>query len=578
MENNKKMENDFDRERYWHSSSHVLAQAVKRLFPDTRLGTGPAIENGFYYDFYRKEPFTPEDLVKIEEEMGRIVKENLAIEEIKAGRQQAQDMLAGEPFKLEILKDIAGGEITFYRNGEFADLCEGPHLSSTGEIKYFKLLSIAASYWRGDEKRESMQRIYGISFPDKKALAEHMKFLKEAKERDHRILGQKLDLFSIHPEYGSGLIFWHPKGALIRKLIEDFWKEIHLANGYELVCTPHIADLSLWHKSGHTEFYRESMFPPMEFENRDKQFQLKPMNCPFHILIYNNRLRSYRELPVRWAELGTVYRYEKQGVLHGLLRVRGFTQDDAHIFCTPEQAQEEVSKVIKLTLFFLGKFGFKDYKVFLSTRPEKYVGSPENWEKATSALSSALKNNGISYETDPGEGVFYGPKIDIKVKDCLNREWQCTTIQVDFNIPERFDVKYIDQAGDFSVPILIHRAIFGSIERFFGLLIEHYKGDFPFWLAPEQIRLLPISDRHTGFAAEVKEALGTKFRTGVDERNEKINKKIRDAEGEKIPYMAVIGDKEMESRQIALRRHKKGMLGSFSLEQAEKLFNEEFLR
>ena len=569
------MENNFDRERYWHSASHVLAQAVKRLFPEARLGTGPAIENGFYYDFYRADPFTPEDLAKIEKEMRRITGENHVIEKISAEREKAEEMLKEEPFKLEILRELEDTEITFYRNGEFIDLCEGPHLSSTGEIKYFKLLSVAASYWRGDEKRESMQRIYGIAFPDKKALSEYMEFLEEAKARDHRVLGPRLDLFSMHPEFGSGLIFWHPRGSLVRKLIEDFWKETHLENGYELVNTPHIADIALWDKSGHTTFYRENMFPPMELENKDKKFQLKPMNCPFHILIYNNRLRSYKELPIRWAELGTVYRYEKQGVLHGLLRVRGFTQDDAHIFCTDEQVEEEITKIIELTSFFLGKFGFKDYRVFLSTRPEKYVGSPENWDKATEALSNALKNKNMPFEIDPGEGVFYGPKIDIKVRDSLNREWQCTTIQVDFNIPERFEVKYIDKEGNFKVPILIHRAIFGSLERFFGILIEQYKGSFPFWLAPEQLRVLPISDRHIDFARGMKARLGKDFRVGIDERNEKINKKIRDSEDEKIPFMAVVGDREIENGEVSLRKHKKGMLGSFAMDTLVEMLKKE---
>ncbi len=573
------MEQKFDnKEEYWHSSAHILAQAVKRLFPEVKLGTGPAIENGFYYDFFRETPFTPEDLSMIEVEMKKIIKENHKIEKFSLSREESQKLLAQEPFKLEILQELKNEEITFYKNGEFSDLCEGPHLLCTGDIKHFKLLSIAASYWRGDEKRENMQRIYGISFPSKKELAEYLTFLEEAKARDHRVLGPKLDLFSIHPEFGSGLIFWHPKGSLIRKIIEDFWKETHLKSGYELVNTPHIADISLWHKSGHTEYYKENMFPPMFFESREKEYQLKPMNCPFHILIYNNRLRSYRELPIRWAELGTVYRYEKQGVLHGLLRVRGFTQDDAHIFCTEDQVEEEVKKVIELTAFFLGRFGFKDYKVFLSTRPEKYVGTSENWDKATSALSNALKSQNIDFETDPGEGVFYGPKIDIKIRDSLNREWQCTTIQVDFNNPEKFNVKYIDREGDFKVPILIHRAIFGSLERFFGILIEQYKGNFPFWLAPEQMRILPIGDRHIGFAREVKEKIDKKFRVNIDERNEKINKKIRDAEDEKIPYMAIVGDKEISTGQVALRQHQKGMLGNFDIKDLENLFNEELFK
>lgn len=556
-------------ERYWHTSSHILAHAVKNLFPEVKLGTGPAIEKGFYYDFYKDEPFTPEDLKKIEKEMEKVIRENAPVELLTKSKDEAREFLKNEPFKLEILESLKDGQITFYRQGDFTDLCEGPHLSSTGEVKHFKLLSTAASYWRGDEKRESMQRIYGISFPVKQELYDYLKFIEEAKERDHRTLGAKLDLFSIHPEFGSGLVYWHPKGALVRKIIEDFWKDIHLKSGYQLVCTPHIADLALWDKSGHTGFYKENMFAPMDMDN--KKFQLKPMNCPFHILIYNNSLKSYRDLPIRWAELGTVYRYEKQGVLHGLLRVRGFTQDDAHIFCTEEQTEEEVVKVLDLTCFFLGSFGFSDYKVFLSTRPEKHVGTPENWEKATTALSNALKKKNIAYEVDPGEGVFYGPKIDIKVKDCLNREWQCSTIQVDFNIPQRFDVKYTGEDGGFKTPTMIHRAIFGSIERFIGILIEHYKGNFPFWLAPEQLRILPISDRHLTYARQVKTVIEKDFRVQIDLRNEKINRKIRDAEEEKVPFMLIVGDREEEQQAVSLRKHKEGITGSIKIEELVKM-------
>jgi len=558
--------------KYWHTSTHIMAQAVKRLFPEVKLGTGPAIEKGFYYDFYRKEPFTPEDLKKIEQEMENIIKSNFPIERLQKNKNEAREMLKDEPFKIEILEELQEGEITFYRQGDFTDLCAGPHLSSTGEVKYYKLLSTASSYWRGDEKRESMQRIYGISFPDKKELEEYLRFIEEAKERDHRILGTKLDLFSIHPEFGSGLIYWHPKGSIVRRLVEDFWKEIHLKNGYEFVYTPHIADIALWDQSGHTGFYKESMFAPIEMEN--KTFQLKPMNCPFHVLIFNNRLRSYKELPIRWAELGTVYRYEKQGVLHGLLRVRGFTQDDAHIFCTEEQIEDEVVRVLDLVRFFLERFGFTDYRVFLSTRPEKYVGTLENWDKSTTALTDALKKKNMEYEVDPGGGVFYGPKIDIKVKDCLNREWQCSTIQVDFNLPERFDIKYTGESGDFKTPIMIHRAIFGSIERFIGILIEHYKGNFPFWLAPEQLRILPISERHLSYAGKIKKTIEQDFRVQIDIRNEKVNRKIRDAEEEKVPYMLIVGDKEVEKEEVALRKHKEGMTGSFKVEEVVKMLKD----
>ncbi|MGC8976446.1 MAG: threonine--tRNA ligase [Candidatus Ratteibacteria bacterium] len=566
-----------DYKKYWHTTSHIMAQAVKRLFPEVKLGTGPAIEKGFYYDFYRNEPFTPQDIEKIENEMKKIVQENYTIEKIEKSKEEAKEILKDEPFKLEILEEIDSEKVSFYKQGEFIDLCEGPHLNSTGQVKFFKLISVSASYWRGDEKRESMQRIYGISFITKNELDEYLKFLQEAKERDHRILGKKLDLFSIHPEYGPGLIFWHPKGAIIRKIIEDFWKEVHLKNGYEIVYTPHIADISLWEKSGHTSFYKENMFPEMKItENR--AYQLKPMNCPFHILIYMTRLRSYKELPIRFAEIGTVYRYEKIGVLHGLLRVRGFTQDDAHIFCTPEQLENEICKIIDLVYYFLKSFGFNEYRVFLSTRPENFVGAIENWNKATDALEKSLKLKNIKYEIDPGEGVFYGPKIDIKIKDCIGREWQCSTIQIDFNIPEKFEIKYIDADGKFKTPIMIHRAIFGSFERFFGILIEHYKGNFPFWLAPEQIRILPITERQNDFCIEIKSKLEKKYRTGIDLRNEKINKKIRDAEEEKIPYMLIIGDKEIEENKLSIRKHREGMIGTFTFDEIIKKFDEELER
>jgi threonyl-tRNA synthetase len=419
-----------------------------------------------------------------------------------------------------------------------------------------------------------MQRIYGISFETKEELEDYLKFIEEAKERDHRILGKKLDLFSIHPKYGAGLIFWHPKGAIIRKIIEDFWKEVHLNNGYEIVYTPHIAEISLWEKSGHLSFYKEYMFPRMEID-QNRAYQLKPMNCPFHILIYKSKIRSYKELPIKFAELGTVYRFEKIGVLHGLLRVRGFTQDDAHIFCTEEQLEDEICKIIDLVFFFLKSFGFNEYKIFLSTRPENYVGSIEDWDRATEALEKSLKSKNIDYQIDPGEGVFYGPKIDIKIKDSLGREWQCSTIQIDFNIPEKFEIKYIDPNGNQQIPIMIHRAILGSFERFFGILIEHYKGNFPLWLSPEQVRILPIADRHNEFCIKLKSNLENKFRVSVDLRNEKINKKIRDAEDEKVPYMIVVGDKEMSNNKLALRKHKVGMVGFFTFEEITEKLDKE---
>jgi len=567
------MEKEFYK-KYWHTTSHILAQAVKRLFPDVKLGIGPSIENGFYYDFYTEKPFIPEDLSKIEEEMKKIIKADYKIERIEKNKSDAKEILKNEPFKLELLEEISDNTVSFYKQGEFIDLCQGPHLKSTGQIKFLKLLSIASSYWKGDENRESMQRIYGISFETEEELKKYLNFLKEAKERDHRVLGQKLDLFSIHPEYGSGLIFWHPKGSIIRKIIEDFWKDIHLKNGYQLLYTPHIADSILWEKSGHYSFYKDYMFPAMEFD-KNKKFQLKPMNCPFHIIIYQTKTRSYKELPLRWAELGTVYRYEKQGVLHGLLRVRGFTQDDAHIFCTPSQLKDEIKKIIDLVFFFLKSFGFSDFSVFLSTRPEKFVGTIENWEIATTSLENSLKEKGINYEIDPGEGVFYGPKIDVKINDCIGRQWQCSTIQVDFNIPEKFEVKFIDENGKEKTPILIHRAILGSLERFFGVLIEHYKGNFPLWLAPEQLRILPITETHNEYSKKTEEKLKENFRVSVDLRNEKIGKKIRDAEEEKVPYMLIIGDKEIETGNIALRKHKEGMLGNFPLKEIEKKLKDE---
>lgn len=539
-----------------------------------KLGTGPAIEKGFYYDFYRDKPFTPEEIKKIEEEMQKIINENYKIEFFEKEKNEAREILKDEPFKLEILEEIPDEKVKFYRQGEFVDLCEGPHLNSTGEVKFFKILSVSSSYWKGDEKRESMQRIYGISFETKEELENYLKFLEEAKERDHRILGKKLDLFSIHYEYGPGLVFWHPKGAIIRKIIEDFWKDVHLKNGYEIVYTPHIADISLWEKSGHISYYKEYMFPSMNIDEK-RAYQLKPMNCPFHILIYMSKLRSYRELPIRWAELGTVYRFEKQGVLHGLMRVRGFTQDDAHIFCTPQQLEDEICNIIDLVLFFLKSFGFKNFSVFLSTRPENFVGTIENWEKSTDSLKRALNKKNIKYEIDPGEGVFYGPKIDIKVKDALEREWQCSTIQVDFNIPEKFGIKYVDSNGEFKTPIMIHRAILGSLERFFGILIEHYKGNFPLWLSPEQIRILPIADRHNEFGMKIKNELMKKFRVNSDLRNEKINKKIKDAEDEKVPYMFIIGDKEVKENKISVRKHRAGTIGSFSLNEIVEILDKE---
>ncbi len=540
-----------------HSAAHVLAQAVKELFPGVKLGIGPATDQGFYYDFDYERPFTPEDLTAIEKRMKKIVKKRFPIRREEVSKEEARKLFKeqGETYKLELLEDIPDETVSLYRQGDFVDLCRGPHVPHTGWVKAFKLLSVAGAYWRGDEKNPMLWRIYGTAYFKKEDLEAHLKRLEEAKRRDHRRLGKDLDLFSIQDEVGPGLILWHPKGALVRKIIEDFWREEHLRRGYELVVTPHIARRHLWKISGHLDFYAENMFAPMKID--EIEYQLKPMNCPFHILIYKSRRRSYRELPIRWCELGTVYRYERSGVLHGLMRVRGFTQDDAHIFCREDQLEEEIFRCLDLTVFFLSTFGFKEYQIFLSTRPEKYVGSDEIWEKAEGALRAALEAKGLSYEIDPGEGVFYGPKIDIKIKDVLDRFWQCSTIQVDFNIPERFDITYIGEDNRPHRPIMIHRALLGSLERFFGVLIEHYAGAFPTWLAPVQVVLLTVADRHIPYGEKVYERLrGAGLRVSKDFRNEKLGFKIREAQLQKIPYMVILGDQEMENEALTVRTRK----------------------
>ncbi len=568
-----------DLRTYWHSTAHILAAAVKELFPGVKLGIGPAIENGFYYDFYRKEAFTPHDLKEIERKMRELIKKNLVFERIEKKKNEAIALLKklDEPFKTELAQELPDENLSFYRNGNFIDLCRGPHLTSTGEIKAFSLLSNAAAYWKGDENRESMQRIYGISFPTKEELDNYLKLIAEAKLRDHRKLGKQLNLFSIHPEAGAGLIYWHPKGATVRKIIEDFLIAEDLKRGYELVYTPHIANLNLWKTSGHWDFYQELMYPPMKLENQE--FVVKPMNCPGHILIYKTRLRSYRELPIRWAELGTVYRLEKSGVLHGLLRVRGFTQDDAHIFCRPNQLENEIISAIEFATFILQSFGFKRYEILLSTQPKKYVGSQENWEKATNALKQGLDKKGLAYSIDPGEGVFYGPKIDIKVKDSLGRSWQCSTIQVDFNLPERFNLKYIDDTGKEREPIMIHRALLGSLERFFGVLIEHYKGAFPLWLSPWQTIVLPITEKENDYAEQVKKKLSAAgIRSKLNLEQEKIGKKIRNAELEKLPYIVIVGKREAEKSTVALRERGKGDCGERNLEEFILQLKEEIAK
>lgn len=570
---------DEGREVFWHSSAHLMAQAVKRIFPQARLGIGPPIDDGFYYDIDLDQMISPEDFDKIEAEMAKIVDENLPTERQIFSAKEALEFFKrkNELLKVELIEDLAGTgeEISAYTQGEFTDLCRGPHVPSTGYLgKHFKLLSVAGAYWHGDEKNKMLQRIYATNYPDKKLLKKHLKRIEEAKKRDHRKLGRELDLFSIRDEIGSGLILWHPKGALMRHLIESYWKDEHLNSGYELVSTPHVAKHHLWETSGHTSFYQENMFKPMEVD--ETAYQLKPMNCPFHMMIYNSQIHSYRDLPVRFAELGTVYRYERSGVLHGLMRVRGFTQDDAHIYCRPEQLTDEIIGVLDLNTKILGRFGFTEYDVYLSTRPEKFVGSEESWEHATEALRQALENKKIDYKIDPGEGVFYGPKIDIKIKDVLGRSWQCSTIQVDFNLPERFDLNYVDVDGERKRPITIHRALLGSLERFFGILIEHYAGNFPLWLAPVQAIVLPIADRHFQFAQEVRDELKRGgMRVELDTRNEKIGYKIRQAEVQKIAFMLIVGDQEVDGNVVSLRRKGQGDLGQKRVAEILRMMNKE---
>jgi threonyl-tRNA synthetase len=570
------------KELFWHSSAHLMAQAIKRLYPEAKLGIGPSIADGFYYDIDLDKSLSPEDFDAIEAEMGKIVDENIEIKRKVLRGQEAVDFFKkmGENLKVELISELVeqGEEITAYTQGEFTDLCRGPHLPSTQYAgKNFKLLSVAGAYWRGDEKNKMLQRLYATNYPDKKELKRHLKRIEEAKKRDHRKLGRELDLFSLTEETGAGLILWHPKGALMRHIIETYWKDEHLKSGYQLVSTPHIAKLDLWETSGHTGFYQENMFKPMEVD--ESEYQLKPMNCPFHMTIYNSSIRSYRDLPMRYAELGTVYRYERSGVLHGLMRVRGFTQDDAHIYCHPDQLTDEIINVLDLNAKMLSHFGFTEYDVYLSTRPDKFVGGEESWDHATKALQKALELKKIDYTIDPGEGVFYGPKIDIKIKDTLGRSWQCSTIQVDFNLPERFNLNFVDKNGERQRPITIHRALLGSLERFFGILIEHYAGNFPLWLAPVQVVVLPLADRHFAFAQKVKAELENQnFRADLDARNEKIGFKIREAEVKKIPYMLIIGDKELEAEKVSLRHKGEGDLGQIELTEVIGRIRDELQR
>ena len=553
-----------------------MAHAVKEIFPDAKLAIGPATDEGFYYDFDMDRPFTPEDLGLIENKMKELIKKDNPFTRKTMPRKDAIGLFKkmGEDYKVELLSEIADDEVSLYEEGGFVDLCRGPHIPATGSIKAFKLLSIAGAYWRGSEKNKMLQRIYGTAFADEKSLKDYLVFLEEVKKRDHRKLGKELDLFSISEDIGPGLILWHPNGAIIRKTIEDFWRDEHYKAGYNLLYSPHIAKLNLWQRSGHLDFYRENMYSPMEIEGIE--YELKPMNCPFHINIYKSSLRSYRELPIRYAELGTVYRYERSGVLHGLLRVRGFTQDDAHIFCIEDQIESEISSILDFTLFILKTFGFDSYDVYLSTMPEKYVGTLENWERSTNALKQALEKKGLSYQIDPGEGVFYGPKIDIKIKDSLNRSWQCSTIQVDFNNPERFDVTYRGSDGKDHRPIMIHRALMGSLERFFGILIEHYAGAFPLWLAPVQIGILTIAERHSDYALKTADTLklnGIRIETNLE--NEKIGYKIRETTIRKVPYLVIIGDKELDENKLTVRKRNGENMGSFTIDKLIQMIKTE---
>ena len=539
-----------------HSTAHIMALAVKELYGDqVKVAIGPAIEDGFYYDFDRDKPFSPDDFAEIEAKMAEIVAARLPFVREEMSREEAIRFFSGlgERYKVELLQDMDVDRVSLYGHGSFVDLCRGPHVPDASWLKVFKLLRVAGSYWRGDEKREMLTRIYGTAFADKKELQQYLTRLEEARKRDHRKLGKQLGLFTIQDQIGPGLILWQPRGALLRRLLEDYWKDEHYRNGYQLLYTPHIARQDLWKTSGHLDFYSENMYAAMEID--EVLYQLKPMNCPFHIGVYNAEKHSYREFPIRWCELGTVYRYERTGALHGLMRVRGFTQDDAHIFCRPDQLEEEIFNIIDLNLHVLSTFGFDQYEVYLSTRPEKSVGSDEHWEMATQALKLALEKKSLQYQLDPGEGVFYGPKIDIKIKDQLGRSWQCSTIQVDFNLPERFAMTYTGDDGGEHRPIMIHRALMGSLERFIGVLIEHYAGAFPLWLAPEQARVMNITDAQADYCDDVYarlRALGV--RVEKDVRNEKLNYKIREAQLMKVPYMLIVGDREKEDGTVTVRK------------------------
>ncbi len=566
--------------RMRHSTAHLMAEAVLEMFPEAKVAIGPPIEHGFYYDFDLPRPLTDEDLGKIEGRMKELIKAKQEFVYQEITPEEGQKLFADQPYKLELIHDILergtdeyGEEteaptLSIYKSGVFTDLCRGPHVANSREInpKAIKLLNVAGAYWRGDEKRPMLQRIYGTVWESPEELQEYLTWREEVQKRDHRRLIKQLDLVSFHEEAGPGLAYWHPKGAIMRKTIEDFWRDRHMEGGYDFVYTPHIGRSWLWETSGHLGFYRESMYAPMEVDEQD--YYIKPMNCPFHIMIYKTSLRSYRELPLRWAELGTVYRYERSGVLHGLMRVRGFTQDDAHIFCTPEQMESEILRVLRFSLSLLRAFGFEDFEAYLSTRPQKAVGDPARWEQAQQSLLRAINEEGLEYKIDEGGGAFYGPKIDLKIKDALGRSWQLTTIQFDFNLPERFDITYVGEDGREHQPYMIHRALLGSLERFFGILVEHYGGAFPAWLAPEQIRVIPIADRHMEYAKQVEERLRqAHFRVVADTSNSRMNAKIRQAQMQKVPYMLVIGDREAEAGAVSVRMRSGEDKGAMPLEE-----------
>ena len=565
------------RDKIRHSAAHLLAEAVLKKYPEAKLTIGPAIADGFYYDFDIDITFSPEDLTVFEREMKRSIKRNTKFKGKILSKKDALSIYKDNSYKTELINSMPENEvITEYShsNGNFVDLCKGGHVDQTGEIKAVKLLSIAGAYWRGDENNKMLQRIYGTAFENKEELDNHILLLEEAAKRDHRKLGTELDLFSISPDIGSGMIIWHPKGAFIRNKIEEYWKDEHIKDDYDLIFTPHIGKADLWEKSGHLDNYSESMFPSLEMDNND--YYLKPMNCPFHISYYKNSLRSYRDLPMRIGELGTVYRYEKQGVLHGLLRVRGFTQDDAHIFCMPDQVVDEFNKVLDLTFKIYDKFEFKNFKITLSTKPEKYVGEDKDWEFAENILENILNQRDLEYEIDEGGGAFYGPKIDIHIEDAIGRLWQCTTVQFDFNLPERFGLKYISSEGNEVKPIMIHRALLGSVERFFGVLVEHFAGSFPLWLAPVQVMIIPIADRHIDYCNDIsKELKRNDIRSKVDNSSDRMNAKIRNAQTQKIPYMIIIGDNEIDTNSLSVRSRSGENINNVKIEQFLKTLNNE---